>query len=129
MATWFFLPLLATFMNLGLGLIYPLVRWMTLNHPQYVNMPSRRWYALNSEARLRSINPVLRLIGVLRLLLCAMWLFLVAASSLVATGVWATLPVWPLFAFIGCMLSSVVWLVVASLQGVEKEVQDSSTGL
>jgi len=121
---WFLLPVFASVMNTGLSLLAPLIRWMTLQHPEFVNMPRKAlWLKLDSAARLRTLEPVFGAMRVLQLIVMALFLFIVVSSAKVASGQWSVLPTWPMFSFLAAIGASVVWLLFRSLTAVTKEVR------
>ena len=121
---WFLLPVFATVLNVGLSFLPPMIRWMTLKHPEFVNMPRKeQWLKLDSSARLRTVEPVLSAMRVLQLLVMLLFLFIVVSSAKVASGQWSVLPTWPMFSFLAAIGASVVWLLFRSLTAVTKEVR------
>ncbi|MEI6273031.1 MAG: DUF1648 domain-containing protein [Phycisphaerae bacterium] len=121
---WFLLPVFATVLNVGLSFLPPMIRWMTLKHPEFVNMPRKeQWLKLDSSARLRTVEPVLSAMRVLQLLVMLLFLFIVVSSAKVASGQWTVLPVWPTFVFMSAMGISVAWLIFRSITAVKKEVK------
>ena len=121
---WFLLPVFASVMNTGLSLLAPLIRWMTLQHPEFVNMPRKAlWLKLDSAARLRTLEPVFGAMRVLQLIVMVLFLFIVVSSAKVASGQWSVLPTWPMFSFLAAIGASVVWLLFRSLTAVTKEVR------
>ena len=121
---WFLLPVFATVMNVGLSLLSPMIQWMALKHPEFVNMPRKaQWLKLDSQARLRTLKPVFGAMRVLQLLVMALFLFIVVSSAKVASGQWSVMPTWTMFSFLAAIGASVVWLLFRSLTAVTKEVR------
>ncbi len=124
MVAWFLLPVFATVMNVGLSLLSPMIQWMALKHPEFVNMPRKeQWLKLDSQARLRTLKPVFGAMRVLQLLVMALFLFIVVSSVKVASGQWSVLPTWPMFLFLAAIGASVAWLLFRSITAVKKEVK------
>ena len=124
MVAWFLLPVFATVMNVGLSLLSPMIQWMALKHPEFVNMPRKaQWLKLDSQARLRTLKPVFGAMRVLQLLVMALFLFIVVSSAKVASGQWSVLPTWPMFLFLAAIGASVAWLLFRSITAVKKEVK------
>ena len=123
LVAWFLLPVFASVMNTGLSLLEPMIRWMALKHPEFVNMPRKaQWLKLDSQARLRTLKPVFGAMRVLQLLVMALFLFIVVSSVKVASGQWSVLPTWPMFLFLAAIGASVAWLLFRSITAVKKEV-------
>ncbi len=121
---WFLLPVVASVMNTGLSLLAPLIRWMTLKHPELVNMPRKaQWLKLDSAARLRTLEPVFGALRMLQLILMALFLFIVVSSAKVASGQWSVLPTWPMFSFLAAIGASVVWMLFTAVTAGTKEVK------
>ena len=121
---WFLLPVFATVLNVGLSFLAPMIRWMTLKHPEFVNMPGKeQWLKLDSSARLRTVEPVFGAMSVLQLLVMLLFLFIVISSAKVASGQWTVLPVWPTFVLMAAIGISVAWLLFRSITAVKKEVK------
>jgi uncharacterized membrane protein len=124
MVAWFLLPVFASVMNTGLSLLAPMIRWMALKHPEFVNMPRKaQWLKLDSQARLRTLEPVFGAMCVLQLLVMGLFLFIVVSSVKVASGQWSVLPTWPMFLFLAAIGASVAWLLFRSITAVKKEVK------
>lgn len=124
MVAWFLLPVFASVMNVGLSLLSPMIQWMALKHPEFVNMPRKeQWLKLDSQARLRTLKPVFGAMRVLQLLVMALFLFIVVSSVKVASGQWSVLPTWPMFLFLAAIGASVAWLLFRSITAVKKEVK------
>ncbi len=124
MVAWFLLPVFATVMNVGLSLLCPMIQWMALKHPEFVNMPRKeQWLKLDSSARLRTVEPVFCAMRILQLLVMLLFLFIVISSAKVASGQWTVLPVWPTFVFMAAIGISVAWLLFRSITAVKKEVK------
>ena len=86
-------------------------------------MPRKaHWLKLDSQARLRTLEPVFGAMRVLQLLVMALFLFIVVSSAKVASGQWSVLPTWPMFSFLAAIGASVVWLLFRSVTAVSKEV-------
>ena len=123
MVAWFLLPVFASVMNTGLSLLAPMIRWMALKHPEFVNMPRKaQWLKLDTQARLRTLKPVFGAMRGLQLLVMALFLFIVVSSVKVASGQWSVLPTWPMFLFLAAIGASVAWLLFRSITAVKKEV-------
>ena len=123
LVAWFLLPVFASVMNTGLSLLEPMIRWMALKHPEFVNMPRKaQWLKLDSQARLRTLEPVFGAMRVLQLLVMALFLFIVVSSVKVASGQWSVLPTWPMLLFLAAIGASVAWLLFRSITAVKKEV-------
>ena len=124
LVAWFLLPVFASVMNVGLSLLTPMIQWMALKHPEFVNMPRKaQWLKLDSQARLRTLKPVFGAMRVLQLLVMALFLFIVVSSVKVASGQWSVLPTWPMFLFLAAIGASVAWLLFRSITAVKKEVK------
>ena len=121
---WFLLPVFASVMNTGLSFLAPMIRWMALKHPEFVNMPRKaQWLKLDSQARLRTLKPVFGAMRVLQLIVMALFLFIVVSSVKVASRQWSVLPTWPMFLFLAAIGASVAWLLFRSITAVKKEVK------
>ena len=121
---WFLLPVFASVMNVGLSLLSPMIQWMALKHPEFVNMPRKeQWLKLDSQARLRTLQPVFRAMRVLQFIVMALFLFIVVSSAKVASGQWSVLPTWPMYLFLAALGASVGWLLLRSVTAVKKEVK------
>ncbi len=119
---WFLLPAFSTMLNLGLSLLLPMVRWMAIKHPEFVNMPRKeQWLQLDLPARLRTLEPVCGALQGLQLSIIALFLFIVIGCAKVASGQWTLLPIWPMFVFLATISASVAWLMFRSYTVVQKE--------
>ena len=124
LVAWFLLPVFATVMNVGFSLLTPMIQWMALKHPELVNMPRKeQWLNLDSQARLRTLQPVFSAMRVLQFIVMALFLFIVVSSAKVASGQWSVLPTWPMYLFLAALGASVGWLLLRSVTAVKKEVK------
>jgi len=120
---WFGLPLVSTFLTAFMVAISLAARGMARRWPGIMNMPRKKdFLRLPPEARVRAMGPMDALLWVWPAPLNGAFTYMVWGSYCVAMGKWKTVPMWPLFAGVGCVLLVTVWGVLALKGAVIREL-------
>ena len=121
---WFAMPVLATGIALGFGLVLPrvMVALAKSNSP-WLNVPNKKAFtALPEDARVRAVRGPATWLSGLAIAVQVLFVWITFGSARVATGAWSRLPPGPSYALIAAVLACAACLAVAAHRAVRREI-------
>lgn len=122
-SAWFSLPAFALVLAALIVGVALLTRTLVIHRPKLVNVPSKELFLqLSTAARLRAVaRPTQAFLLWTLLLMSLLFLWIVEGTARVAVGSAATLPSWPVLAFLGLEVGTLPIYLVAVIGRVKRE--------
>lgn len=128
-AVWFLLPAITLLMLAIFGGIILWTASLARTAPGIINIPRKDLFLkLSPEGRAAVLGPTRVFLAWMLVLMTVLFLFIVEGSGRVAVGQATTLPSWPVFIFLGCVFSTLPFMMIATIRAVDRQAASEGVG-